>query len=130
MVENDVWLIVSDLCSQDITEPCWFALSRRLERIQEGLEIASSRRPRWFPELLSMLSCPRFLHELVVSVNIVCFMPKFEEVPRVEVRYAEKALVACTHLFFVRSFLQPWMPGIKPAQKFRIVGIEDQELQA
>jgi hypothetical protein len=57
-------------------------------------------------------------------------MPQFEKIPRVEVRYAEKALVAYTHLFIVRPFLQPRMLSIEPAQELRIVRIEDQELQA
>jgi hypothetical protein len=57
-------------------------------------------------------------------------MPQFEKIPRVEIRYAEKALVAYTHLFIVRPFLQPRMLSIEPAQELRIVRIEDQELQA
>ena len=75
-----------------------------------------------------MLSCPRLLHELIVGVDVVRFVPEFLQVAGIEIRHPEQALIAGPQLLLVGLLLQTWMLAIEPVQKFGVIGVEEEDL--
>src|SRR5437868_13465083 len=112
LVEQNIWLIVSDLHRQDIVEPTLI-----FDSGNPWHETSSQTKPP-SPVLAPpkpMLPRPGLLHIFVVHIDVIRFMTEFLQVVRVKEWPSKEALDTHPHLFGIRPFFQPPVLSIEPA---------------